>query len=49
MRRQGYALDREEFLPGLVCVAVPVPSGTARAGLCVALQAPAMRLPIDER
>jgi len=48
VRRQGYALDREEFLPGLVCVAVPVPSGTTRAGLCVALQAPAMRLPIDK-
>jgi IclR family acetate operon transcriptional repressor len=46
VRRQGYALDREEFLPGLVCVAVPVPSGGARAGLCVALQAPAMRLPV---
>jgi len=48
VRRLGYALDREEFLPGLVCVAVPVPSGTTRAGLCVALQAPAMRLPIDK-
>jgi DNA-binding IclR family transcriptional regulator len=48
VRRQGYALDREEFLPGLVCVAVPVPSGTVRAGLCVALQAPAMRLPMDK-
>ncbi|MFO1330483.1 MAG: IclR family transcriptional regulator [Rubrivivax sp.] len=49
VRTQGYGLDREEFLPGLVCVAVPVAPATrgARATLCVALQAPAVRLPID--
>lgn len=49
VRRDGYGLDREEFLPGLVCVAVPVPpaQGQSRAALCVALQAPAVRLPID--
>jgi DNA-binding IclR family transcriptional regulator len=49
VQRLGYALDREEFLPGLVCVAVPVPSPDAqgRAALCVALQAPAVRLPIE--
>ncbi|MFO1219498.1 MAG: IclR family transcriptional regulator [Burkholderiaceae bacterium] len=47
VKRQGYALDREEFLPGLVCVAVPVPAEGGRSALCVALQAPAMRLPLD--
>ncbi|MFT3819994.1 MAG: IclR family transcriptional regulator [Rubrivivax sp.] len=50
VRRQGYGLDREEFLPGLVCVAVPVPSSAdadGRSGLCVALQAPAVRLPLQ--
>ncbi len=48
VRRDGHGLDREEFLPGLVCVAVPVPApaGSTRASLCVALQAPAVRLPI---
>ena len=47
IKRAGHALDREEFLPGLVCVAVPVPPtrGT-RAALCIAVQAPAMRLPV---
>lgn len=48
VRRLGHALDREEFLPGLVCVAVPVPTTPkTRATLCVALQAPVVRLPID--
>ena len=48
VRAQGYGLDREEFLPGLVCVAVPVPApdNDQRATLCVALQAPAVRLPM---
>jgi len=47
VKRQGYALDREEFLPGLVCVAVPVPAASGRSALCVALQAPTMRLPLE--
>ena len=48
VQAQGYGLDREEFLHGLVCVAVPVPTASAsgRSTLCVALQAPAVRLPI---
>ncbi len=45
VREQGYALDREEFLPGLLCVAVPVPAEPGRlSNLCVAVQAPVMRL-----
>ena len=44
IKRQGYALDVEEFLPGLLCAAVRVPSPNGRANLCVAVQAPIMRL-----
>ncbi len=44
IRRNGFAIDDEEFLPGLLCVAVPVPSGDDRSNLCVAVQAPVMRL-----
>lgn len=45
VREQGYALDREEFLPGLLCVAVLVPAEAGRtSNLCVAVQAPVMRL-----
>ncbi|WP_410653279.1 IclR family transcriptional regulator [Amycolatopsis sp. cmx-4-54] len=45
IRRDGFALDDEEFLPGLVCVAVLV---AGRANLCVAVQAPVMRLTPDK-
>jgi IclR family transcriptional regulator, acetate operon repressor len=44
IKSQGFALDNEEFLPGLLCVAMLVPSATGRSNLCVAVQAPIMRL-----
>jgi DNA-binding IclR family transcriptional regulator len=49
VRIEGCAYDDEEFLPGLVCAAVPVPTATParRSSLCVALQGPAVRLPKD--
>lgn len=47
-RRDGYAMDDEEFLPGLICVAVPVPTGVGRSNMCVAVQAPVVRLTADK-
>lgn len=44
VREVGYAIDDEEFLPGLVCAAVLVPTDSGRSNLCVAVQAPAMRM-----
>ena len=44
VKRDGYALDDEEFLPGLLCVAVLVPSSRGRSNLGIAIQAPIMRL-----
>lgn len=44
VQRNGFALDNEEFLPGLLCAAVLVPSDSGRSSLCVAVQAPVMRL-----
>lgn len=44
VERDGYALDNEEFLPGLMCVAVLVPVHEGRSNLCVAVQAPTMRV-----
>ncbi|MQA62745.1 MAG: helix-turn-helix domain-containing protein [Actinophytocola sp.] len=48
VRKNGYAVDDEEFLPGLVCVAVLVPTTTGRSNMCVAVQAPTMRLTPDK-
>ena len=48
IKRQGFALDNEEFLPGLLCVAVLVPTASGRSNLCVAVQAPIMRLTPDK-
>ncbi|MEO8012614.1 IclR family transcriptional regulator [Polaromonas sp.] len=46
VKQQGFALDNEEFLPGLLCVAVLVPNASGRSNLCVAVQAPIMRLSV---
>ncbi|GAA4523195.1 IclR family transcriptional regulator [Amycolatopsis samaneae] len=49
IRAQGYAVDDEEFLPGLVCVAVTVPrEDGGQPVLGVAVQAPVMRLSLDD-
>ena len=48
--KDGYALDDEEFLPGLMCIAVQVPSASRPAkpsNLCLALQAPVVRLSVE--
>ena len=49
VRAQGYALDNEEFLVGLVCIAVPVFDlrSKPRVRGSVAVQAPASRFPVD--
>lgn len=44
VRADGYAIDDEEFLPGLVCAAVLVPTDAGRSNLCVAVQAPVVRM-----
>lgn len=44
VRKDGFAIDNEEFLPGLLCIAALVPSSHGPSNLCVAVQAPVMRL-----
>ncbi|WP_322998288.1 IclR family transcriptional regulator [Castellaniella sp.] len=39
----GYAMDNEEFLPGLTCIAVRVPVLSGKSNLAVAIQAPTLR------
>ena len=53
VKRDGFAMDNEEFLPGLLCVAVLVPPAAGRgasgkSNLAVAVQAPVMRLTPDK-
>lgn len=48
VQRDGFAIDDEEFLPGLVCVAVRVPAAHRLSNLCVAVQAPTIRLPASK-
>ncbi|SDL96443.1 transcriptional regulator, IclR family [Modicisalibacter muralis] len=48
VRRDGYAFDDEEFLPGLICIAVLVPGAKGRSNLGIAIQAPTMRLTSDQ-
>lgn len=48
VKKQGYAFDNEEFLPGLMCIAVLVPAEHGRSNLCIAAQAPTMRLTPDK-
>ena len=48
IRNEGHSVDAEEFIDGMVCVAVPVrddPEGPVRCA--VALQAPAMRMSLS--
>lgn len=48
VKRDGYAIDNEEFLPGLFCIAVPVPAAPGRrSNTAIAIQAPVMRLSRD--
>jgi len=44
VKRDGHAIDNEEFLPGLFCIAVLVPRPGGRSNTGIAIQAPVMRV-----
>ncbi|WP_119681548.1 IclR family transcriptional regulator [Indioceanicola profundi] len=44
IRANGYAIDDEEFIAGVFCVAVPVPAVTGRSMVAIAAQGPKARL-----
>lgn len=48
VKRNGYALDNEEFLPGLQCIGVLVPSQGRHCNMGLAIQAPIMRFPKEK-
>jgi IclR family transcriptional regulator, acetate operon repressor len=43
VRTQGFAFDSEEFLPGLLCLGVLVPTPRGQSNMGIAVQAPVMR------
>lgn len=47
IRGQGHACDREEFLAGLIAVAVPVLTEDGRCMAAVAVHAPSARMPLS--
>jgi DNA-binding IclR family transcriptional regulator len=47
IRRAGFATDNEEYVAGLVCVAVPVTLNRGRAAACIAVHAPLARMPLE--
>ncbi|KAF0163144.1 MAG: IclR family transcriptional regulator [Rhodocyclaceae bacterium] len=48
VKREGHAIDNEEFLPGLFCIAVLVPRPGGRSNTGIAIQAPVMRVSRDK-
>lgn len=51
IRRDGYAFDREEYLSGLICLAVPIFHRKAKSRICtaaLAVQAPVARLSYND-
>jgi IclR family transcriptional regulator, acetate operon repressor len=48
VHRDGYAIDDQEFLPGLLCVAVLVPVDRGKSNMAVAIQAPIMRMTAEK-
>ncbi len=46
IRERGYSFDREEFVLGLVAMAVPVRDGTGEVRAALAVHAPVARMPL---
>lgn len=48
IRERGHSFDREEFVPGLVAMAVPVRDATGEVRAAVAVHGPAARLSVEQ-
>jgi IclR family acetate operon transcriptional repressor len=48
VRREGLAVDREEYIAGVVCLAAPIFNTRQEITAGIAIQAPAARMPVAE-
>lgn len=48
VRREGLAVDREEFIAGVVCLAAPIFNARHEITAGIAIQAPSARMPISD-
>ena len=48
IRERGYAFDREEFVLGLVAIAIPVRDASGEVRAALAVHAPAARMPLEK-
>lgn len=48
VKKQGYALDREEYKRGINCVGVPIFDGNGHAIAAISITAPSSRFTMDE-
>ena len=48
IRREHLSVDREEFLVGVVCIAAPIVNARGAITAGVAIQAPAVRMPVSD-
>lgn len=46
--KRGYALDREEFVPGLTAIAVPVEDAVGKVWGAISVHGPSGRMPVTE-
>ncbi len=48
IRQEGIALDREEYIAGVVCIAAPILNKKSEIQAAVAIQAPAARMSVEQ-
>ncbi|MFY7985894.1 MAG: IclR family transcriptional regulator domain-containing protein, partial [Burkholderiaceae bacterium] len=48
VRKQGFAVDDEEYIPGIIALAVPVRDGDGKVVASISAQAPTGRLRIEQ-
>jgi len=48
IRKRGYAVDREEYIPGITCVAAPINNRQQKVLAAISVAGPSLRIPEDK-